>query len=131
MRKTGLFEILEYSKPFHICIQTHVQKSVMFTKIGKSCVTLEIQNPSNIDNHGIFITLTHLKCDTYSEPSQRFKLDCFEKIVKSCNHFSTELYLRTLTRVSIRPFLNKYSLTSKADLRHALYETYLELWMLS
>ena len=64
-------------------------------KIGKPCVTLEIQNPT--DNPEIFRTLTYLKLDTYSEPSQRFKMECFAKIVKSHNYFSKVLYLRSLT----------------------------------
>ena len=33
-------------------------------------------------------TLTYLKPDTYSEPSQRFKTELFAKIVKNYNHFS-------------------------------------------
>ena len=47
------------------------------TEIGKRCVTLEIGNP------GILRTLTYLKPNTYSEPSQRFKMECFPKIIKS------------------------------------------------
>ena len=55
----------------------------MFTKIDKSCVTLEIQKP------GIIRILTYLKADTYSEPSKRFKMEFIVKIVKSYNYFST------------------------------------------
>ena len=39
IRNPGIF------KPFHNCIPTHIQNPVTFTKIGKPCVTLEIQNP--------------------------------------------------------------------------------------
>ena len=38
-----------------------IQNSVIFTKIGKLCVTLEIHD------------------DRYSEPTQRFKVECFTK----------------------------------------------------
>ena len=46
--------------------------------------------PWHIDNPGIFKTMVYLKPDTYSESSQRFKMDCFAKIVKGYNYF---LYL--------------------------------------
>ena len=36
---------LECSKPIHACILTHIQNSVIFTEIGKPCVTQEIQDP--------------------------------------------------------------------------------------
>ena len=45
MQKPGRFEILEYSEPVHNCILAHTLNAVIFTKIGKPCVTLEIQNP--------------------------------------------------------------------------------------
>ena len=83
-----------YLEPFHNCIPIHTQNPVIFTKIGKLCVTLEIQNP---DSSGIFRTLTYLKLDTYSEPSQRFKIECFAKIILSYNYFSKVLYLKPLT----------------------------------
>ena len=35
----------------------------------------------------ILATLTYLKPDTHSEPSQRFNMEFFAKIVKSCNYF--------------------------------------------
>ena len=44
MEIRGIFGILEYSQPFHNCISTYVQHPVIFTKIGKTCVTLKIQN---------------------------------------------------------------------------------------
>ena len=40
-----IFGILEYSTPFYNCIRTYIQNTVIFTKIGKPSVTLEIQNP--------------------------------------------------------------------------------------
>ena len=48
MQKPGMFIILEYSERFHNCIPMHVQNPVIFTKIGKLCVMLEIQNPDII-----------------------------------------------------------------------------------
>ena len=59
-------------KPSIIASQ-HIRNPVIFTKIGKPCVTLEIQ-PWHIDNLGIFTNLTYLKPDTNSESSQRFKI---------------------------------------------------------
>ena len=41
-----------------------------------------------INNSGIFRILTYLKPDRYSETSQRFKMECFNKIDESCNYFS-------------------------------------------
>ena len=87
MQKFGIFGILEYLESFNNCIPTHIQNPVIFTKMGKLCVTLEIQNPRNTDNPGVFKALVHLKPNTYSEPSQRFKMECFAKIVKSYNYF--------------------------------------------
>ena len=48
----------------------------------------------HIDNPGIFITLTYLKPDTYSQSFQRFKFECFPKIVKSHNYFFKTLYVK-------------------------------------
>ena len=31
--------------------------------------------------------MTYLKANKYSEPSERFKIECFAKIVKSYNYF--------------------------------------------
>ena len=47
---------LEYSEPFHNCIPAHIQNPVIYMKIGKPCLTLEIENPD------IWATLK------YSEP---------------------------------------------------------------
>ena len=54
------------------------------------------------------------KTHTYSESSQRFKTECFAKIVKLYNYFSKALYLRSLTGFWIWPSLNKYSITSES-----------------
>ena len=35
---------MEYLEPFHNIILAHIQNPVIFMKIGKPCVTLEIQN---------------------------------------------------------------------------------------
>ena len=50
MQRAGIFEILEYSEPFHNCILLYIQNPVTFTKIGKPCVTMEIQNSSILTN---------------------------------------------------------------------------------
>ena len=46
-------------------------------KIGKPCATLEFQNP------GILTILEYSEPSTYSEPSQRFKVEYFVRIVKA------------------------------------------------
>ena len=58
-------------------------------KIGKPCVTLEIQNP---DNPGL--VRTYLKPNAYSEPSQRFRMDA--KLVKYSGMFRTLYNARIL-----------------------------------
>ena len=50
-----------------IIASRHIQNPVIFTKTGKPCVTMEI------DNRWIFRILTHSKPGIYSEHSQRFK----------------------------------------------------------
>ena len=64
--------------------------------------------------------LTYLKPDTYSKPSQRFKIEFFVKIVKSYNHFSKALSHRSLTGYWIRSSLNKCSLTCRVNSRYIL-----------
>ena len=59
--KTWHIGIVEYSEFFHDCITTHIQSSIIFTEIGKSCVNLEIQSPGHTDNPGILRTLTYLQ----------------------------------------------------------------------
>ena len=66
---------------------------------------------SYLQNLPMFKTLTHLKPNTYIEPSQWFEMEFFAKIVKNYNHFSKALHLRSLTGFWIRLPLNKYSLT--------------------
>ena len=39
--------------------------------------------------------MTYLKPDTYSEPSQRFKVEFFCKILKKFNYFSKAFHLLT------------------------------------
>ena len=78
MQTPGIFGILAYSESFHNCIQMHMQNPAIFTKIV---------NPSNLgnseswytENPGIFKTLKYLKPGTYSEPSKKFKVECFAK----------------------------------------------------
>ena len=84
MQKPGIFGTLQYSEGFHNCISTHILKPVIFTKISKRCVTLEIHNPSIQTTPEFFRTLAYLKPDTYSEPFRMFKIERFAKIVKSC-----------------------------------------------
>ena len=42
IQKPGIFRILEYWEPSHNCILTHTQNPVIFGKIGKLWVTLEM-----------------------------------------------------------------------------------------
>ena len=60
MQKAEIFGILEYSKLFHNCISLHIQNRAIFTNIHEL---------------------------TYLEPSQRFKIEFFAKIVKNYNFF--------------------------------------------
>ena len=46
MMKPGKFGILEYLELIQNYSSTNIMSSVIFTKIGKPCVTLEIQNPA-------------------------------------------------------------------------------------
>ena len=82
--------------------------------------------PWHIDNHGILRTLTYLKPHTYPENSQRFKMKCFTKIVKSCVYFSRAICLKSLKRFWIHQSLNKYSSTCRVTSRNVLYEAYSE-----
>ena len=80
--------------------------------------TLTYRQSWNIHNPDRF------KNPTYSELSQKFKMDCFGKIVKSYNCFSKVLYLRSLAGFWIRHFLNKYSLTWRVNSHYVLYDIY-------
>ena len=84
--------------------------------------------PCRNDNPGIFRTPKYLKLDTYSEPYERFKMECLAKIVKSYNYFTKVLYRRFLAVLWIGPSLNKYSLTWRVTSTYVLYETYSEPW---
>ena len=70
MQKPGIFGILEYSEPFYDCILLHIHNTVIYTKIGKPCLTLEIQNPGTLAILEYSEGLTYLKSNSYSEPSQ-------------------------------------------------------------
>ena len=67
MQKPGILGILEYSEPFHNCIPKHIQNPVISTKIFE------------------YSELTYLEPNTYLEPSQRFKMEFFARIVKNCH----------------------------------------------
>ena len=79
MQKPHILGILEYLEPFHNYILTY----------SDPCHTY--------DNLRIFRTLTYFKPGTNAEPSQRFKMKFFAKIVKNYNYFSKALHLRSLT----------------------------------
>ena len=88
MQKPGTLEIWEYLEPFHLHPDAY-------------------SGPSHIyKNLQILRTLTYLKTDIYSEPSQKFKIMFFAIIVKL--YFSKALHLRFLTVFWIRLFLNKH-----------------------
>ena len=56
-----------------------------------------ISEPCHIyESLRIFRAMTYLKPGTYSEPSQRFKMEFFEKIVKNYNYFSKALIFPTM-----------------------------------
>ena len=79
-------------------------------KKGIPFVTLEIHNPGIFKTRHIFRT------------SQRFKMECFTKIVKSYI-FQKRSIMRSFW---IRPSLNKYLLTCRVTSRYVLYMTYSE-----
>ena len=55
-------------------------------------------------------------------------MECFSKLVKSCNYFSKVLYLTSLTGFRIYASLSKYSLNCRiiSGIVYILYETYSE-----
>ena len=55
-------------------------KKLVYVKKNKKCKTDLITS--------FILLLTYLKPDTYSEPSQKFKMDCFAKQAKRYNYFS-------------------------------------------
>ena len=85
----------------------------------------------NLQIYRIYRTLTHLKPDTHSGSSQRFKTEFFGKIIKNYNYFSKTLHLRSLIGFWIRLSLNKYSLTSRVTSHYVLHDTYSEPFLLS
>ena len=100
----------------------HIQNPVILTKTGKTCITLELQSP------GILTILKywepwHFSKPVHAEPSWRFNMECFAKIVESYNCFSKALCLRYLAGFWICPSLNKCSLTCRVT---SGYETYSE-----
>ena len=112
IQKPSIFRILEYSEPFCNCIPTHIQNPIIFTKIDKSCIpwkfrTLTYWQSWNIQNSDL--------CKTW-KASQKFKMECFPKIVKSYMYFSKPLYIISLTGFWILPSLKRYLLTFKDDL---------------
>ena len=74
----------------------------------------------------IFKNLTYLKSGACSEPSQRFKIEFFAKVVKSCNYFSKGLHRRSLTGFWICLSLNKHSLTCRVTSHYLRHDTYSE-----
>ena len=105
MQKLVIFESSNIQNPSIIASQQILRT---LTKIGKPCLTLEIQNFGILK---IFI-----------------QIGCFAEMVKSYNYFSKSLYLRCLTGFWVRPSLNKYSLTCRVNSRDVLHETYTESW---
>ena len=59
VQKPGILGILEHSEPFHNCILTHLEPCHIYKNLQ------------------IFRTMTYLKPDTYSELSQRLKMEFF------------------------------------------------------
>ena len=99
MQEPDIFWVLEYSEPFHNCIPLNHKNSELW----------------HIDFPAIFRTLTYFKPNTYSELSQRVKMECFKTIVKSYNYFSKVLYLRSLTGFWICRSLNKVPINLYSD----------------
>ena len=123
---------LAYSEPWNI------QNSSIITCWHRFRILSYLQNsqtlcnpvnsePWHTDNPEIFRTLKYLKLDTCSEPYQRFKMECFAKIIKSYDYFSKALYLRSLLRFRICRSLNKYSLTSRVTSHCVFYVTFIAL----
>ena len=66
MQEPGTFVIVEYSNP---------------SIFAYPCIFRILSN----ENFRIFRTLTYLNLDTYSELSQRFKIEFFAEIIENCN----------------------------------------------
>ena len=84
-------ESLLSSIPAHIQKPCHIyEKSYILCNPGNS-------EPWHTESLGYSENQIYLKLDTYSEPSQKFKMVYFAKIIKSYNYFSKAPYLRSLT----------------------------------
>ena len=99
LRTRGLFKILwnvdqAYSEPcigHYSAIFRHTQNVRQHLQYSEpfhhNRIPTRIQYPAiKFTNLQLFWTLTYLKPTTYSEPSQRFKMEFFAKIVKSYNY---------------------------------------------
>ena len=151
----NLVILTAYLKPCET-LTWHIQNpatghySAIFRILSNACLcrnmssfhSWNIQNSSIIASQLIFITLwyenlrifrtmTNLKSNTYLEPSQRFTIEFFEKIVKNYNYFFKVLHLRSLTWFWIGLFLNKYLLTWRVTSCYVLYNAYSEPCLLS
>ena len=78
---------LTYSKSWNI------QNPSIIISQHKSRTLSYLQNLMNVQNSDIF-----KKPDTYSEPSQSFKMKFFAKIVKNYTYFSKAFHHRSLTK---------------------------------
>ena len=79
-----IFRTLLYlQKQLNPCVTLKIQDPGIFTKIVKPLCYLENSEPWHIVNPRIFRTLTYLNPDTYLEPSQRFKMECLGKQLKT------------------------------------------------
>ena len=98
--------------------------SKIFRTLCNACICRNLayfRKFTNIQNSDIFKTRHN------SEPSQRFKMEFFAKIIKNYNYFSKGLHLRSLTVFWIRLSFNK---NSESDLA-LLYDKYSEPCLLS
>ena len=94
---TLAYTTVPHSKLSYNCIVTHIKNPHIYEN------SLNLCNPENLESEHIW------NPETYSEPSQKFKMECFAKIV-SYNYFSKTIYLRFLTGFWIHLWisLNKY-----------------------
>ena len=102
----------------HTCICRNLAYSVSWNIQNFSIIAFRsIQNPVKFTNNlRIFRTLTYLKPDTYSEPSQRFKMEFLVILVKNYNYFYEALHLKSFIGFWIRVSLNKVLINLSSDL---------------
>ena len=99
--QTNLSNDQAYSEPCHKAVLSHIQAysepcatltyaETWHTRNPGTCITLPLLHLNVYselcyinENLRIFRTLTYLKPNTYSEPSQRFKIEFFGKIVET------------------------------------------------